>query len=109
MPRGADGLAAATPSDSDAERTSDHTFCWLLSAMALRRTLGCAIWEWNEPKLDLVATQRVGSTQNTARSIGSLFGGTMRSLPTTRSCLPPVTISDRKSTRLNSSHANISY
>src|SRR5258708_380765 len=72
-------------------------------------------------------------SQNTSRSIGSLSAGTIRSLPITRSCLPPVTISpasrtsgrfelltstkrplvllagDRKSTRLNSSHQIISY
>src|SRR5712672_3225222 len=47
------------------------------------------------PKLYLpsAAVQRPGSTQNTLRSTGSLSAGTMRSLPITRSCLPPVTIS----------------
>ena len=83
--------------------TSSQTFCWSLSAIASLRTLGCAIWALNELKLSagyprgapppVLATQRPGSTQKTLRSMGSLLGGTMRSLPTTRSCLPPVTIS----------------
>ena len=79
--------------------------------MALARTEGCAIIAIgtgafdrgppeaepyiasDAPKCSLVATQRPGSTQNTLRSTGSLSAGTMRSLPITRSCLPPVTIS----------------
>ena len=42
---------------------------------------------------------RPGSTQNTLRSIGSLSGGTIRSLPITLSCLPPVTISPASRSR----------
>ncbi len=61
--------------------------------IGMGEALGCAICELNEPNCDLVTTQRSGSTQNTERSMGSLLGGTMRSLATTRSCLPPVTIS----------------
>ena len=45
------------------------------------------------------ATQRPGSTQKTDRSIGSDFGGTMRSTPITRSCLPPVTTSPASSNK----------
>ena len=61
--------------------------------MAGMRTLGCAIWDFSAPKWSDEATHRPGSTQNTDRSIGSDFGGTMRSTPITRSCLPPVTTS----------------
>src|SRR5438128_786635 len=87
--------------------TSDHTFVWSLSAMALLRTEGAAISAPDTPpgtpgaipNLSLVPTHRPGSTQNTLKSMGSLSAGTMRSLPITRSCLPPVTISPANNNR----------
>src|ERR1039458_8330942 len=67
--------------------------------MAGVRTLGCAICDFMEPKCSDEATQRPGSTQNTDRSMGSDLGGTMRSTPITRSCLPPVTTSPASRSR----------
>src|ERR1700759_4468810 len=73
--------------------TASQTFCWSLSAIAFIRTLGCSITDACVSNLFEVSTQRPCSTQKTERSTGSLSAGTILSLLTPRSCLPPVTTS----------------
>src|ERR1700678_3397285 len=113
-----DPPSTSTAIDSCCFRTSAQTWPWSLSAIALARTEGCAIKVPpavallptaalpadpyvvpDAPKLVLLATQRPGSTQKTFKSTGSLSAGTMRSLPITRSCLPPATISPASSNK----------
>src|SRR5450432_1245763 len=61
--------------------TASQTLLWSASAIALKRTLGWAITDACVSNLPLVPTQRPCSTQNTARSTGSLSAGTILSLP----------------------------
>src|SRR5258708_21204644 len=70
-----------------------QTSCCCLSAITLFRTLGWAITDACVSNLLELSIQRPCSTQNTERSTGSLSAGTILSLPTTRSCFPPVTTS----------------
>src|ERR1700712_5128668 len=91
------GGAAATAIPATAVLTESHTCCWLLATIACCRTSGCTIKLFADdfavtPNVAELSVHRPCSTQKTDRSTGSESDGTMRSLATMRSCLPPVTI-----------------
>src|SRR5208282_6007491 len=80
------GLGATVPPVTEA-----HTSLCFWFTAACSRTLGCTIVAAAvncDP-----ADQRPCSTQNTFNGNGSAPTGTMRSLPITQSCLPPLTSS----------------